>query len=85
MRPRLDNLQTAPNMKLSMCRKSAKSSCTNSKNPHSSRKAAPSMAVLDWERRYQLMKSHTVTHLINGAARTSLRRTRLAIRHPERP
>ncbi len=27
---------------------------------------------LDWERRYQLMKSHTVTHLINGAARRVL-------------
>ncbi|MCW3999534.1 MAG: alanine--tRNA ligase [Candidatus Bathyarchaeota archaeon] len=27
---------------------------------------------LDWERRYQLMKSHTVTHLINGAARRAL-------------
>jgi alanyl-tRNA synthetase len=29
-------------------------------------------ASLDWERRYQLMKSHTVTHLINGAARRVL-------------
>jgi alanyl-tRNA synthetase len=28
--------------------------------------------VLDWERRYHLMKSHTVTHLINGAARRVL-------------
>jgi alanyl-tRNA synthetase len=28
--------------------------------------------ILDWERRYQLMKSHTVTHLINGAARRVL-------------
>jgi alanyl-tRNA synthetase len=27
---------------------------------------------LNWERRYQLMKSHTVTHLINGAARRVL-------------
>ncbi len=27
---------------------------------------------LDWDRRYQLMKSHTVTHLINGAARRVL-------------
>ncbi|MGE5187614.1 MAG: alanine--tRNA ligase [Betaproteobacteria bacterium] len=28
--------------------------------------------VLDWDHRYQLMKSHTVTHLINGAARRVL-------------
>ncbi len=28
--------------------------------------------VLDWERRYALMKAHTVTHLINGAARRVL-------------
>jgi alanyl-tRNA synthetase len=28
--------------------------------------------VLDWERRYNLMKAHTVTHLINGAARRVL-------------
>jgi alanyl-tRNA synthetase len=27
---------------------------------------------LDWERRYWLMKAHTVTHLINGAARRVL-------------
>ena len=28
--------------------------------------------VLNWERRYSLMKAHTVTHLINGAARRVL-------------
>jgi alanyl-tRNA synthetase len=28
--------------------------------------------VIDWERRYSLMKAHTVTHLINGAARRVL-------------
>ncbi len=28
--------------------------------------------MLDWERRYSLMKAHTVTHLINGAARRVL-------------
>jgi alanyl-tRNA synthetase len=28
--------------------------------------------VLDWDRRYALMKAHTVTHLINGAARRVL-------------
>ncbi len=28
--------------------------------------------VLDWERRYSLMKAHTVTHLVNGAARRVL-------------
>jgi alanyl-tRNA synthetase len=28
--------------------------------------------VLDWDRRYLLMKAHTVTHLINGAARRVL-------------
>ena len=28
--------------------------------------------ILDWDRRYSLMKAHTVTHLINGAARRAL-------------
>ena len=28
--------------------------------------------ILDWERRYALMKAHTGTHLINGAARRAL-------------
>ncbi len=28
--------------------------------------------IIDWERRYSLMKAHTVTHLINGAARRVL-------------
>jgi len=28
--------------------------------------------ILDWERRYSLMKAHTVTHLINGAAKRVL-------------
>jgi alanyl-tRNA synthetase len=28
--------------------------------------------VLDWERRYALMKAHTVTHVVNGAARRVL-------------
>ncbi|MGA3059543.1 MAG: alanine--tRNA ligase [Candidatus Bathyarchaeia archaeon] len=28
--------------------------------------------ILDWDRRYALMKAHTVTHLINGAARRVL-------------
>ncbi len=28
--------------------------------------------VVDWDRRYSLMKAHTVTHLINGAARRVL-------------
>ncbi len=28
--------------------------------------------ILDWDRRYSLMKAHTVTHLINGAARRVL-------------
>jgi len=28
--------------------------------------------VIDWEKRYSLMKNHTVTHLINGAARRVL-------------
>src|SRR5665648_1138016 len=31
-----------------------------------------SHGVLDWDRRYSLMKAHTVTHLINGAARRVL-------------
>jgi alanyl-tRNA synthetase len=29
-------------------------------------------SVLDWDRRYALMKAHTVTHLVNGAARRVL-------------
>jgi alanyl-tRNA synthetase len=28
--------------------------------------------ILDWDRRYALMKAHTVTHLVNGAARRVL-------------
>jgi alanyl-tRNA synthetase len=28
--------------------------------------------ILDWEKRYSLMKAHTVTHLVNGAARRVL-------------
>ena len=28
--------------------------------------------IIDWDRRYSLMKAHTVTHLINGAARRVL-------------
>ena len=28
--------------------------------------------ILNWDRRYSLMKAHTVTHLINGAARRVL-------------
>ncbi len=28
--------------------------------------------ILDWERRYSLMKAHTATHLVNGAARRAL-------------
>ena len=28
--------------------------------------------IVDWDRRYSLMKAHTVTHLINGAARRVL-------------
>ncbi|HTY74502.1 MAG TPA: alanine--tRNA ligase [Candidatus Nanoarchaeia archaeon] len=28
--------------------------------------------ILDWERRYSLMKAHTGTHLVNGAARRAL-------------
>jgi alanyl-tRNA synthetase len=28
--------------------------------------------ILDWERRYALMKAHTGTHLVNGAARRAL-------------
>lgn len=28
--------------------------------------------ILDWDRRYALMKAHTATHLINGAARRAL-------------
>ena len=30
------------------------------------------LGVLDWDRRYSLMKAHSVTHLINGAARRVL-------------
>ena len=35
-------------------------------------KAVTVHGLLDWDRRYSLMKAHTVTHLINGAARRVL-------------
>jgi alanyl-tRNA synthetase len=42
------------------------------KQPATFTEGATVHCSLDWERRYQLMKSHTVTHLINGAARRVL-------------
>ena len=42
------------------------------KQPATFKEGSTVHGTLDWERRYQLMKSHTVTHLINGAARRVL-------------
>jgi alanyl-tRNA synthetase len=42
------------------------------KEPATFQEGSTVHGVVDWERRYQLMKSHTVTHLINGAARRVL-------------
>ena len=42
------------------------------KEPAQFKEGSTIHGVLDWDRRYQLMKSHTVTHLINGAARRVL-------------
>ncbi|MGD6805520.1 MAG: alanine--tRNA ligase [Candidatus Bathyarchaeia archaeon] len=42
------------------------------KQPVTFKEGSTVHGTLDWERRYQLMKSHTVTHLINGAARRVL-------------
>ncbi len=42
------------------------------KEPAQFKEGSTVHGILDWDRRYQLMKSHTVTHLINGAARRVL-------------
>ncbi|MDR0374061.1 MAG: alanine--tRNA ligase [Nitrososphaerota archaeon] len=42
------------------------------KSPGAFKEGTTVQGKLDWERRYQLMKSHTITHLINGAARRVL-------------
>ncbi|MCW3984127.1 MAG: alanine--tRNA ligase [Candidatus Bathyarchaeota archaeon] len=42
------------------------------KTPASFKEGSTVHGMLDWERRYWLMKAHTVTHLINGAARRVL-------------
>jgi len=42
------------------------------KTPAAFKEGTTIQGKLDWERRYQLMKSHTITHLINGAARRVL-------------
>ncbi len=42
------------------------------KVPASFKEGSMVHGVLDWDRRYLLMKAHTVTHLINGAARRVL-------------
>jgi len=42
------------------------------KTPTTLKEGTTIHGTLDWEHRYQLMKSHTITHLINGAARRVL-------------
>ena len=42
------------------------------KTPITFKEGSTVHGVLDWDRRYSLMKAHTVTHLINGAARRVL-------------
>ncbi|MCW4030254.1 MAG: alanine--tRNA ligase [Candidatus Bathyarchaeota archaeon] len=42
------------------------------KTPATFKEGSTVHGILDWERRYSLMKAHTVTHLINGAARRVL-------------
>jgi alanyl-tRNA synthetase len=42
------------------------------KDPATFNEGSMVRGVLDWDRRYSLMKAHTVTHLINGAARRVL-------------
>lgn len=42
----------------------------NAKAPF--KEGATVKGILDWEKRYSLMKAHTVTHLVNGAARRVL-------------
>jgi len=42
------------------------------KTPAAFREGSTVHGALDWERRFSLMKAHTVTHLINGAARRVL-------------
>ena len=60
-------------LRLLTFRKSAKSSCTKLKpKTHFQKKAQHVKGILDWERRYSLMKAHTGTHLVNGAARRAL-------------
>ncbi len=36
------------------------------------KEASTVRGILDWEKRYSLMKAHTATHLVNGAARRAL-------------
>ncbi len=40
--------------------------------PASFKEGSTVHGIVDWDRRYSLMKAHTVTHLINGAARRVL-------------
>jgi alanyl-tRNA synthetase len=42
------------------------------KTPATLKEGTTVHGILDWDRRYSLMKAHTVTHLINGAARRVL-------------
>jgi len=42
------------------------------RTPTTFREGTKVHGILDWDRRYSLMKAHTVTHLINGAARRVL-------------
>ena len=42
------------------------------KAPVAPKEGAAVKGVLDWDKRYALMKAHTATHLVNGAARRAL-------------
>ena len=59
-------------MKWLTLRKSAKSSCIKSIHRTKFNEGSIVHGILDWDRRYSLMKAHTVTHLINGSARRVL-------------
>ncbi len=42
------------------------------KGPNVPKETEVVKGILDWEKRYALMKAHTATHLVNGAARRAL-------------
>jgi alanyl-tRNA synthetase len=42
------------------------------RSSHPPKEGGTVKGILDWEKRYALMKAHTATHLVNGAARRAL-------------